>query len=224
MLVVKEIPARPGPQLTRSRPRSQPDAPRRHTIFLVLCLAFAAALPATAQTSQRHPSPSRRRASCSRTPRAIARSTRSANLGVTNVRQLILLARLRPAPEVRNRKPRGRFVASDPATYPADTWAPLDTLIRDASARGIKVHLNLTGPGPRWATKIQKDNVTRPIPEGVPGLGDGRRRPLRRGADRDVVDLERAQPAAVPDAPVPQREALLARALPAALPGPACAG
>src|SRR5215210_4766627 len=55
--------------------------------------------------------------------------------------------------------------ASDSTTYPANTWSRLDLLIQAAAARGIRVHLNLTGPVPRWATKSRKDNVTRPIPK-----------------------------------------------------------
>ena len=138
--------------------------PRRHTIFLVLCLALAAALPATAQASPRQPV-------AFEAPRELLQdASRERTLdeirdfGVTNVRQLVYWRDFAPRPKSK-RKPRGRFVASDPATYPADTWAPLDALIRDASARGIKVHLNLTGPVPRWATKSKKDNVTRPIPK-----------------------------------------------------------
>jgi len=138
--------------------------PRRHTIFLVLCVAFAAALPATAQASPRQPV-------AFEAPRELLQdAARDRTLdeirdfGVTNVRQLVYWRDFAPRPKSK-RKPRGRFVASDPATYPADTWAPLDALIRDASARGIKVHLNLTGPVPRWATKSKKDNVTRPIPK-----------------------------------------------------------
>ncbi len=138
--------------------------PRRHTLLLVLCLALAAALPATAQASPRQPV-------AFEAPRELfSDAARDRTLdeirdfGVTNVRQLVYWRDFAPRPKSK-RKPGGRFVASDPATYPADTWAPLDALIRDASARGIKVHLNLTGPVPRWATKSKKDNVTRPIPK-----------------------------------------------------------
>jgi hypothetical protein len=34
--------------------------------------------------------------------------------------------------------------------------------VSEAGRRGITLHLNLTGPVPRWATKSKKDNVTRP--------------------------------------------------------------
>jgi hypothetical protein len=46
------------------------------------------------------------------------------------------------------RKPRGR---SSPAAYPAHDWDRYDELIRSAERRGLKVYLNVTAPGPRWA-------------------------------------------------------------------------
>jgi hypothetical protein len=138
--------------------------PRRHTILLVLALAAPAALPAAAPAAPRQPV-------AFEAPRELlADSTRDRTLdeirdfGVIDIRQLVYWRSFAPSPNAK-RKPGGRFVASDPATYPAATWAPLDALIRDASARGIRVHLNLTGPVPRWATKSRKDNLTRPSPK-----------------------------------------------------------
>jgi hypothetical protein len=40
--------------------------------------------------------------------------------------------------------------AADPATYPAAAWAPYDTIVRDASARGLGVDLTVNAP-PLWA-------------------------------------------------------------------------
>ena len=82
---------------------------------------------------------------------------------MTQIRQLVYWRDFAPRPNAK-RKPKG-FDAADSATYPANTWSRLDLLIEAAEARGIKVHLNLTGPVPRWATKSRKDNVTRPSPK-----------------------------------------------------------
>jgi hypothetical protein len=82
------------------------------------------------------------------------------DFGVTRIRQLVYWKSFAPKPNAK-RKPRN-FRASDPNSYPADTWAQLDQLVAGAGARGITLHLNLTGPVPKWATKAKKDNVTRP--------------------------------------------------------------
>ena len=80
------------------------------------------------------------------------------------------------------------------------------------------VTLTLTGPVPQWATRDKRDNFTDPDAEGVRRVRDRDRPPLRRRREH-VVDLERAQPAAVPQAAVQERQAVLAEALPQALPG-----
>ena len=139
--------------------------PSRHTIVLALALAAAAAaLPAAGQASPRQPvafEAPRELLSFEERDRALDEIR---DFGVTNVRQLVYWQDFAPRPKSK-RKPRGRFNASDPATYPTHTWDRLDLLIQGAEARGIKVHLNLTGPVPRWATKSKKDNLTRPIPK-----------------------------------------------------------
>ena len=141
-----------------------PMLPRRHTIVLALALAAPAALPAAAPASPSQPV-------AFEAPRELlADSTRDRTLdeirdfGVTDIRQLVYWRSFAPRPNAK-RKPRGGFVASNPATYPDGNWEPLDILIREAAERGIAVHLNLTGPVPRWATKSKKDHVTRPIPK-----------------------------------------------------------
>jgi hypothetical protein len=135
--------------------------PRRQTIVLVLAMAVPAGLPAAAPASPGQPV-------AFEAPRELLdASVRDSTLdeirsfGVTNIRQLVYWRSFSPRPNAK-RKPRGGFVASDPATYPDGTWGPLDALMNAASARGIQVHLNLTGPVPRWATKSRKDNLTRP--------------------------------------------------------------
>ena len=191
--------------------------PRRHTILLVLALAAPAALPAAAPASPRQPV-------AFEAPRELlADSTRDRTLdeirdfGVTDIRQLVYWRSFAPRPNAK-RKPGGRFVASDPATYPADTWAPLDALIRDASARGIRVHLNLTGPVPRWATKSRKDNVTRPSPKEFQAWATAVGRRYGDAVATWSIWNEPNQPQFLK----PQYrngQAVLARPLPAALPG-----
>src|SRR5215210_3844831 len=133
---------------------------RRDTLVLALALAVLAALPAAATASPRQ-------VVAFEAPRELLDfGERDRTLdeirdfGVTQVRQLVYWRDFAPRPKAK-RKPRG-FDAADAATYPRDTWTRLDLLVQGAAARGIKVHLNLTGPVPRWATKDRKDNVTRP--------------------------------------------------------------
>ena len=108
------------------------------------------------------PSPSRRRASCSTSTTRDRTLDEIRDFGVTQVRQLVYWKRLRAAPERQAQAARrfdavrlgdlpGRHVG---AARPADGAPP--------PRAGIRVHLNLTGPVPRWATKSRKDNVTRP--------------------------------------------------------------
>lgn len=48
-------------------------------------------------------------------------------------------------------KPRGDL--SDPATYPAGTWAVLDAAVFGAQLRGMQVWFMVTAPAPLWAVK-----------------------------------------------------------------------
>src|SRR5215204_3389201 len=41
-------------------------------------------------------------------------------------------------------------------------WEKYDNLVRAALARGIKVHMTITGPAPRWATRNKRIGVYRP--------------------------------------------------------------
>jgi Cellulase (glycosyl hydrolase family 5) len=79
--------------------------------------------------------------------------------GVTQVRQTVFWQQYAPGP---NRKTKPNFNASNPDAYPAGTWARLDSIVAEAAARGIKVMLTPTGPGPKWAMGGKKDNLTRP--------------------------------------------------------------
>jgi len=72
------------------------------------------------------------------------------SLGVNEVRISMGWSSLAPDPS--SRTPPSRLRATTPAAYPAAQWAPYDTVLRDASARGIGVYLMLTGPAPLWAS------------------------------------------------------------------------
>jgi hypothetical protein len=70
-------------------------------------------------------------------------------LGVDRLRTFVQWYKFAPDPASRNR-PAG-FDGTDPAAYPAGTWALTDTIVRDAAARGIGLDLTVTGPPPVWA-------------------------------------------------------------------------
>ena len=56
------------------------------------------------------------------------------------------------APHFKSRKrPRG-FKAADPAAYPASSWAVYDEIVRQATAEGFTVDLDLGEGAPVWAT------------------------------------------------------------------------
>jgi hypothetical protein len=71
-------------------------------------------------------------------------------LGVDRVRVFMTWDELAPDPTART-APIG-FDAADPAAYPASGWSIYDTIVRDASARGIGLDLVLGPPPPRWAS------------------------------------------------------------------------
>jgi hypothetical protein len=72
------------------------------------------------------------------------------SLGVNEVRISVGWDSLAPNPTSLT-KPPG-FTGTDPAAYPAASWAPYDAAVRGAHARGIGVYLLLTGPAPVWAS------------------------------------------------------------------------
>ncbi len=43
------------------------------------------------------------------------------------------------------------FNATDPNAYPANNWAPYDTIVRDAQKYGIRIDFTVTGGAPQWA-------------------------------------------------------------------------
>src|SRR3954447_13139894 len=137
---------------------------RRHLLLLPLALAaLLFGLPGSASASPRQ-------VVAFEAPRELLDYTKRdrtldeiRSFGVTRIRQLVYWRDFAPKPNAK-RKPRN-FNASDPNSYPPGNWIKLDQLVDGAAQRGITLHLNLTGPVPRWATKSKKDNVTRPIPK-----------------------------------------------------------
>lgn len=71
------------------------------------------------------------------------------SLGVDRVRLTIKWQAIAPKPDSFT-KPN--FDAADPASYPNSAWAPYDTIVKLAQARGIGVNFNVTAPAPFWAT------------------------------------------------------------------------
>jgi hypothetical protein len=70
------------------------------------------------------------------------------SLGVDRVRVNLTWSTV--APDPRSTHAPG-FNASDPAAYPARSWAPYDAIVREGQAYGISVYFTLNPPAPRWA-------------------------------------------------------------------------
>lgn len=88
-------------------------------------------------------------------PAVTLRTLRS--LGVEAVRLDVGWSTIAPDADSPRRPPG--FTAEDPADYPASTWAPYDTLVKDALADGIQIDFLLTGPAPLWATGPNRQPV-----------------------------------------------------------------
>ncbi len=70
-------------------------------------------------------------------------------LGVDRVRVYVAWSSLAPAPGSGTRPER--FNAADPGAYPSSSWAIYDTIVREASARGIGLDFTVGAPPPLWA-------------------------------------------------------------------------
>jgi hypothetical protein len=131
----------------------------RHATLLPLALALLAALPASASASPRQVvafEAPRELLSWEERDRTLDEIR---DFGVTQVRQLVYWNDFAPRNNSR-RKPR--FDAADPNDYPAGTWDRLDALVAASRRRGITLHLTLTGPVPKWATKARRGHLKRP--------------------------------------------------------------
>jgi hypothetical protein len=71
-------------------------------------------------------------------------------LGVDRVKLFVSWNSLAPDAASAARPPG--FDGTSPAAYPSAAWAPYDTVVRDAAARGIGVDLTVGGAAPVWAT------------------------------------------------------------------------
>ena len=73
-----------------------------------------------------------------------------------------------PAPKSSD-KPEFEYEATDPRSYRRDAWQRYDRVIKLATAKGIGVLLNVTGPAPYWAAEpkgrgFNKNRVVNPDP------------------------------------------------------------
>ena len=198
MLVVR---GRPGPQLTRLPAAFwNPMLPRRHSIFLVLCLA----LRRPRCRRPRRPSP--RQTVTFEAPRELlddaardAHARRDPRLRRHPRPPARLLARLRAAPE-RQDASRAGFDAVRPRRLPRGHVGNAGRADRGRrGAQGIKVHAHAHRPGAEVGDQDQEGQPHAAEPEGVPGVRDRHRRAATATSVEHVVDLERAQPAAVPE-------------------------
>lgn len=81
------------------------------------------------------------------------------SLGVRAVRVVVWWQDVAPDVERNNPPP---VDLSDPASY---AWGSYDDAIGAAAARGMRVLVTLTTPGPRWAMRDRTDRLTRPSPQ-----------------------------------------------------------
>jgi len=82
-------------------------------------------------------------------------------LGVHWLRVIVYWQDVAPRPGSRHRP---HFNERDPDDYPASGWARYDNIVNDARARGFRLLVTITGPGPRWGTRSRRNRVTRPSP------------------------------------------------------------
>src|SRR5207302_1820810 len=112
------------------------------------------------------------------------------SLGVDVVRVILSWREMAPHPLSRH-KPSG-FHSSNPASYPASTWGPIDRLVKDAKAAGIGLQFDLTGGerarrrAERVATGGARNHVGRERAGRVP-------RPARRDLEPAPRDRARAR-------------------------------
>jgi hypothetical protein len=82
-------------------------------------------------------------------------------LGVRWLRVIVYWEDVAPRPGSRHRP---HFRESDPNDYPASRWARYDNIVNDARARGFRLLVTVSGPGPRWGSRSHRSRVSRPSP------------------------------------------------------------
>ncbi|MDQ3936060.1 MAG: hypothetical protein M3340_15670, partial [Actinomycetota bacterium] len=76
-------------------------------------------------------------------------------LGVDAIRTVVNWNRLAPAAEDKV-MPQG-FDFTSPLAYAPHDWDPFDDLVREATARGISIHMNPAGHTPEWASRCDNN-------------------------------------------------------------------
>jgi hypothetical protein len=135
--------------------------PRRNLVpLLALCVAsMALALPATAAASRSQFMIFEAPRELSSGDAALRSQTLDEiqSLGVNHIRVLLYWNNVAPQNEAK-RMPKADL--SDPnAGY---DWGAYDAVINEASARGVRVLVTLTGPVPRWATGRRSGHTYKP--------------------------------------------------------------
>jgi hypothetical protein len=91
---------------------------------------------------------------------------RAKAIGVDRIRVSVFWDLFGPAPKSMDR-PDFAHEETDPRSYRSDAWQRYDLVIKTATAKGIGVLLNLTGPAPHWAAEprgrgFNKNRVVNP--------------------------------------------------------------
>ena len=168
---------------------------RSSTLIAAVCAVVALLVPAAAQASKTQ-------SLTFEAPRDLKDpATRDqafndiAALGVHSMRLVLYWHDVAPQADSRV-KPK--FAETDPASY---DWSAYDAVVDGIKARGWNLLLTVSGPVPLWATNGARDTLTRPSPAEFQKFVHAVGLPLRHEG-RHLEHLERAQPAAVPDAAV----------------------
>lgn len=127
----------------------------RLPLLVALALLVAAALATTASANSTQITIMQDDANVLTNPVPTLNIFRS--LGVTDVRIFMGWGSIAPSPNSRKRP--SSLNPSSASSYPARNWAPYDTAVRDAAARGMGVNFVLTGPAPLWATTAAARSV-----------------------------------------------------------------
>ena len=157
------------------------------------------------------PPPASRSGRCSRTTCsscgpalrcASRRSTRSRRLGADTLRIEVKWSEVAPSP---GSKSKPAFDATDPAAYPG--FQPYDDLVQRAVAQGLPDHDHARARCPQLGDSGRTRRQLQGRLEGLRGLRAGGRAPLlgrvRRPPGGEVLlDLERAEPHLLPQAPL----------------------
>lgn len=120
---------------------------RRLPVVLILCLAALAALPtfASARSTQFSVIQDDAKVIASGDETRAATLDEMRGLGADVIKISISWRDLAGGGKPSN--------PDDPNAYPAGKWAPYDSAVQGAIARGLGVFLNINGPAPDWASK-----------------------------------------------------------------------